>query len=308
MGKEMKKITLERAFNTYLKHVTKPNTRRSYGQVLHEMAAFVGAAKPITQIDAFALIEYIADLREGDNAISTINKKIKTIKAFFNWLEANVLIETSPAHGLKLLKEPRTDNADKSMTDEELKRLLNYLRHNPKYTQHYAFTLFLADTYARQIGARTLTLDRLDLYERSAVVIEKFELQRRVHFGEICAFAIEAWLAKRGEQVHDYVFCSRNGQWAEDAISQFIRRVCNRVGNRSLGSHSLRQRGADMLTYEGFNADDVAQGLGNTAPVARRYYMPSMSDHVKSAIKRHHIFSKFFDAPASNIVDFSRAR
>lgn len=266
-------MKLETAVQTFLNEYQNPGTRLSYAYSLNPMCAAIGPARPVANIQPIDLTAYAQDLRNDRGySAATILKHTKAIKRFFNWLVSNELLPISPARVLKQKKLPTYISRDKAMQDEELNRVLDYVKWKHR---DYALILFVADTGCRAGGASALRVEDINFENLTAYVTEKGERTRPVAFGEECARAIRQHLTKR-KCFTGFVFSHDGEQIIADTVSQIIRRACLKVGVRSLGSHSLRHRKGHQLADNHIAPSIAATALGHSDPVITlKHYYPA---------------------------------
>lgn len=277
-------LTLARAIELFLSQQIE-TTRRSYLYVMRDFEAYTGPARPLNAITTEHLLEYGAYVRQKPRVKSpaTVNKYVKTLRTFFNWLVKLGYIERSPAVGLKRLKAPRRDHS-KAMTDSELSRLLNYAQWEPRYN---ALVRFLADTGARIGGAAGLTVDLLDLDAQRATVTEKGNKTRPVFFGEACRAALEVWLQERNPDAGPYVFTKHGKPIKSDNLGQLFKRICHKAGLKGhTGPHSLRHRLGHKMADSRVAPSVAAQALGHeSVQTTLEYYYPQDWLRVELTVK-----------------------
>lgn len=276
-------MQLINAVDLFLGDFQNPSTKKSYYYCLIPMRDYIGPTKPITVITPAHLIEYGQTLYTKDRAPATVNKHVKAIKHFFRWCVTLELLDKSPA---TVMHAPRRDlqvPKSKAMTDREFSQLLDYMRWKPR---DHALLLFLGDTGCRAAGAANLRIQDIDLDNHTATVTEKFDKSRPVAFGADCAIAIRAWLIKRPKTAGDYIFSRRPTAMKPDNISLIIRRACQVVNIRSLGSHSLRHRKGHQMADAGIAASIAATALGHSDPaITLQHYYPRDWARAKEALE-----------------------
>lgn len=262
----------------------KATTRESYAYCLRNLTDYVGSKRNISEISNSDIVRLSNALYSREDwSPATVQKNIKAIRAFFNWLEDMEFIDKNPAKKtLRRQKLERSISRDKAMTDEELELILDYAKWKPR---DYALILFLADTGCRAGGAAGLKVGDLDLSNREATVTEKGNKTRKVAYGINCAMALRLWLLKRSFDAGNFVF-SKNGKPIKpDNVSLIVRRACLAVGVRSLGSHSLRHRKGHQFADARVAPSIAATALGHTDPtITVTYYYPSDWASAKNAL------------------------
>lgn len=273
---------LDRAIHLFLGEYI-ASTRRAYGYTLNEMLAYIGPARPLTDIRPDHLIEYVQHLRKRPSLKSpaSVNKHIKTIKTFFNWCVKTGFLEVSPARGLKRVRQASSVDRVKAMPDHVYEELLAYTRYHPR---HHALVLFLGDTGCRIGGAAGLRWRDIDLKHRRAVVTEKGKPPRPVFFGDVCAQALASW-RMRHPMRGDYVFSDDGRRIHNDNLGQMFRRACIRAGIGSWGPHSLRHRKGHQLADASVAPSLAAKALGHESIMTTLdYYYPDDWESVQQAI------------------------
>jgi integrase len=241
----------------------KDTSAASYWSNLKVVAEIIGAKRLIEDITAkdIGLVQKYINNPGRNYADATRTKYIKVMKTFFNWLVKNNFLEGSPAGFLKVPKVNPYVDPEKAMTDEELRKLLDYVKWKPR---DYALVLFLADTGARAGGASGLRWQDIDFEELRAIVTEKGDKSRPVAFGDLCASALKAWLIRRPKTAGLYVFSATKTPIKAPCISQIITRACVRAGVRPLGSHSLRHRKGHQFAENRIAPPTAALAMGHT--------------------------------------------
>lgn len=288
MSKQIEEMSLQDAMVLFLSTYDNSNTQRVYEQVVTYLLDYIGHARPVKTVSNIDLLHYASHLKERYPNKSSVYKHTKGVKRFFNWLQevGAYTAETNPSTVLKARRVKPDPNRDNAMPDEDLAKVLEYTRYFPLKD---ALVRFIADTGCRAGGARTLTLDNLNLEERKARVIEKGGKKRWVYFGEDCALALTRWLQIRPKQKHaklPYVFIhgGKTGLYTTTGVSKIIHDACVAVGVTPRRAHSLRHRKGHQLARSGVPVSIVAGVLGNTKEVAMGYYFPEDDESVRAAV------------------------
>lgn len=294
-------MNLQSAITLFIDAHENPVTAAAYRQTLIPMRDYLGPARPITEVTTPDLLRWVQTYHTRGLAPASINKHVKAIKAFFNWCVRIDLLSKSPAKEVKTKRPPRRISREKAMTDDELSALLDYLRYKPR---DYALVLFLADTGCRAGGAALLRVEDLDLPNGRAFVTEKGDKTRPVSYGHDCRLAIEFWLRKRPKGAGAYVFSRTKTPVKPDNISQIIRRACQVVGIRSLGSHSLRHRKGHQLADNRVAASVAATALGHSDPsITLGYYYPDDWETAEKELRKLTVAR----SKPGNVVDIKQA-
>lgn len=288
-----KHTTLARAVRVFLAG-KRATTATSYSWDLKPMVAYLGPDKPLQvtedgqRFDFFEppdLTEYVnlgLLSRDPPLAPATVEKHKKTMRTFWNWCRKNGYINESPFRVPAKKLAGGVDPA-KIMPDHLLNQLLNYTQWD---TRAHAVVLFLAQTGCRCGGAAKLTLDRLDLPNKRAVVVEKGEKAYTVYYDDVAAAALGEWLRTRAT-LGNIVFSKTGRPITSAALGQYFRRLCKdgaRIG--SWGPHSLRHRRGDQLQRAGVDPKTAARVLGHTNYMTTlEYYYHEDEQHIEQAAR-----------------------
>jgi integrase/recombinase XerC len=265
-------MELRKAIELFLAQYKK-KSRETYGYNLKNFANFVGPKRLIAQLTPLHILEYQQYVEGRSLAPATRITYFKMVKIFFNWLTKMELVEKSPARALKIQRTSAHVEKTKAMTDEELTRVLDWVKWHPR---DFALITFLADTGCRAGGAAGLRVGDIDFDALRAIVTEKGEKTRPVSFEAVCARALRVWLDKRPAKAGMYVFSDTVKPLQAASISQIVTRACVRAGVRPLGSHSLRHRKGHQLAFGHVPPTIAALAMGHSDPeTTMKAYFPA---------------------------------
>jgi site-specific recombinase XerD len=217
----------------------------------------------------------------GGLSAFTLHKHVRAWKRFFNWLVEEEVIPCNPAAKLKRPRLPRV--APKDMLPEDLERLLNQARANQR---DYAIVCFLADTACRVGGLAGLKLGDVRLDDRRALVREKGDRERFVHFGERTATALQIYcegerntqlrdLERRGIDFDpkrvppkdgDFVFLGKQGSLTTSGVYLAIKRLARAAGVQGrYNPHSIRHGWARAAIKRGASLKEIQEILGHAS-------------------------------------------
>jgi integrase/recombinase XerC len=290
-----RKTKLIDALNTFYDRYENAVTVNAYRQDLDPMAKFLlrlphvgGYIDHVTTLD---VQNFIATIRKGKldgskYSPSTINKKIKGVKAFFNWAKRSKLVEGSPADEIKNARVPDDSRKMGMITAEELERVLTYCSF-PFREREQALFMFLGDTGVRRGGCASLRLQDLDFDTSTAWVTEKFEKTHQVFLGEACMLALKRWLERRNVyEPEAFVFSRDGGPITPASLGQLFRRVCIAAGIGSRGPHEMRRFKITQLLDAGVNPETVRKAVNHSNVGQTLKYVRKTSDDVRDAMRR----------------------
>lgn len=302
------KMKLKEAVELFLDQYENDNTRRAYAQSLEPMRDYLGPDYTVERIKPTDCADYWGCLIENDYSKATLRKHGKNIRTFFNWLIRLDEIQINPARAFRLPNLPRYHTREKAMKETEFERILDYAKWDPRY---HALVLFLGDTGCRAGGISGLHWSDIDIDQGRAIVTEKGDHSRPVWFGDDCQNALRKWQLEQQRTNGDYVFSYRGGVISADSISQIIRRICLKVGTRSLGAHSMRHRKGHQLADDRVNPSIAATALGHKSVLTYLHnYAPADYESAEKAIREltHGVNTSDDETSESKIIDLEKYR
>lgn len=246
-------------------------TRAWYAYLLRNFAAYAGPVPPSSIIPS-TLRAYRAHLVARGLTAHSVHGYQRAIRRLFSWLVDEGVMERNAALDVPLVRLPR--QLPKALTDADLDRLLARLP--SESVRDRAIILMLIDTGCRVGGLLSLTLDSVDIPNRTAIVTEKGERVRRIYFTEMTADALSLWRAVRPTADTPALFLSQAGA---ALTASGVRLMLERVGKRAgvqgrINAHSFRHAFARSFLRNGGNLAALGRILGHSpgSPVTAQYY------------------------------------
>jgi site-specific recombinase XerD len=292
-------LTLSAAVARFLLEDRAPSTRDTYRSVLSKALDFLGGDKHISLVTREDILEYVEHLRSqteryadhprrnvtaGGLSPKTIEKRVKTLTTFFNWLEEEGYIEVSPARRLKLRRFQRPPGASRAATPKELQAILAVAEAKARLGnhKHLAVFLFLCDTGCRAGEAADLLIGNLHTSQLGAWVVGKGDKLRPVFFGQRTAAALRAWIERHPSPAPDArVFDLQDAR----VLSQVIHRMAQSAGiTRPIGAHAIRHRVGQVWASARMGEQATQLKLGHDDPaITIEMYYNQTYDHIQQA-------------------------
>ena len=261
--------------------VARPATVSYYAQCLRPLRSL---DKPIADVALDDLRAIYARLRNRDSrytlhpsrpalpgglSVYTLHKHIRAWKRFFRWLVEEGMLTRDPS--LKLKRPRLPDEPPKDISPDDLRRILEAARDNPR---DYAIVCFLADTACRVGGLIGLRRNDLDLDNGIALMREKGDRARMVYFTTRTMQALTVYLAAQPTDGDTYIFRGRRGALTTAGVYQMLRRLARRAGVRGRSNpHAFRHAWARQALKRGANLKEVSDLLGHAGiTVTAQFY------------------------------------
>jgi integrase/recombinase XerD len=206
---------------------------------------------------------------ENKNNVGTLNNKIRNLKAFFNYLVEEEMLDEK-RNPMKKIKQVKQEVKIEVPTDAQVKQIIKYFERqayrNGSFlgNRNRMMIIFLISTGVRRAEVVNIKWSDIDFQNNSIKVFGKkrqiasipMTIKLRKELAEYRMLCEHHF-----KELGDYVFCSRsNKQITDEAISTLFKRVRRDMGS-SIGKihcHSFRhyfaskaiQNGLDMSTLQ----------------------------------------------------------
>lgn len=240
-----------------------PGTLDQYRMELTKLANYMD--KPTTEATTNDMRSYLAQFSEM--AQRSINRKISTSKAFYNWLVQEGLITVNPMFKIKTPDEPELLPRNIDKADVEL------LRWQPKSDRNKAIMELLVSSGMRIGELYKLNRKDLDMTNRKVKVLGKGGKERIVFFGQIAKYCLIHYFNSRKDD-NPALFINKYGdRLSIRSIEMQIKAAAEKAGvNEKVTPHMLRHTFATSMYEQGADIDFIARLLGHKrVDTTRRY-------------------------------------
>jgi site-specific recombinase XerD len=215
---------------------------------------------------------------------STIHGHVRTLRAFFNWLTREGLIQNNPAKDLRPPKVVK--RVISTLSDEEIVSIFRTfnLTINSEVRNQTIFMLLL-DTGLRIGELVNLKIEDVNLSDGLLKVMGKGKKERIVPIGSNAQRALQRYLFRnRPKPDHpgiENVFLSVHGQpLTENSMKLAFARIADRSGVLRLHAHLCRHTFATRYLLNGGDVFTLQQILGHSTLEMVRHYVNLASNHV----------------------------
>lgn len=252
-------------------------TLKAYRIDLEQYFAFMYCNEP----EKNQIEEFITELHKRYKQ-KTVKRKIASVKAFYNYLEEEELIEQNPFHKIKV-KFKETIVLPRIIPRGEIEQLLNYMYSckntgDKSWLRDIAVVEVFFATGARVYEISNLNDDSINLDTGLIRFMGKGGKERCVQIGEPGIID----LLKRYYKVNQEVikgcgafFVNQRGErFTEQSIRLMLKKYTNLAGiTRNITPHMFRHSFATYLIEEGVDVSCVQQILGHSSINTTQIYI-----------------------------------
>lgn len=254
-------------------------TLKQYDYVFGKFLDYLGGDKPIEVVTANQIRGFIGKLRSKDLSKSTISIHYRVLRAFFNWLVGEGLLESSP---LENIKEPKTPNKyPRVLNSKQTERLIAVAEGNNNTWagyRNYTIILCFLDMGLRLNELVEAKMKNLEFRERTLKVHGKGAKDRTVYFGWNTYKTLRRWSKMRKDKGKVYdgtIFISQNGdKLRKRHVQKIVTRTQKEASLEDLkvSPHVLRHTAATLAVQNGMQPFALKRFFGwESIKTAMRY-------------------------------------
>ena len=271
------------------------NTIQSYESDIYQLYQWNISKnkKRITEIKKIDTSQYISYLFSQNLKSASVNRKISSLKTFFNFLLKKKLINANPFADQIMPKKPIS--LPKSISEDDVVKLLNA----PKLDSLIGLRdkAMLELLYASGVRISELVnikFSDLDLERNIIKVFGKGSKERLVPFGEDAAQCISAYIDERKKNKDlasiKYIFLNNRGtKISRHAFWHRLKEYCLEIGlKQDISPHTLRHAFATHLLNRGADLRSVQVLLGHSDLSTTQIYTHIAKQRLSELIKKHH--------------------
>ncbi|WP_419677908.1 tyrosine-type recombinase/integrase [Aliarcobacter lanthieri] len=257
----------------------------------------------INQINKFDLKDYVENLFINSYKIKTIKRKIAVLKAFFNYLEFDEIVEVNPFRKLRLsLKEPKL--LPKTLELSEIKRVLKYLyslKNSYFDKTSFSYKLLIRDIVSIEIlfstGIRVSELSNLKKNEINIKqgIVKIFGKGSKERIIQICDKEVlnllkeYSILFNLNSNPNNHFLLNRlNNNFSEQSIRAMIHKYEQKLGLRQITPHMFRHSFATLLLEEGVDVRYIQNMLGHSSISTTQIYTKVNTKHQRKLLSSKH--------------------
>lgn len=267
--------TLEDALNKFLKKCEIRNLRKDtikiYREINTEFINFVGMKKSVYTIDSDAIDDYIMEVKKRGLKTSTVNTKIRHVRAFVYFCQKEYKLEKFTIPLLKYDEENK-----EPYSDEELIKLLT----KPETTNFVEWRNWAHCNFFMATGCRlttSLEIKVKDIDFRNKTIFFSFLKNRQQQYIPLSAElekALKLYLSLWNSTPDDYLFPSfyDKTKLTRRTVEHSLNLYNHSRGVYTTGVHRFRHTFAKNYITSGGGAMQLQQILGHsTLEVTKKY-------------------------------------
>ena len=255
-------------------------TVKAYRIDLRQYFEFVGEC----DLDKNWIERYITNLHKNFRQ-KTVKRKIASVKAFYNFLEDEELIQENPFRKIKV-KFKETSELPKIIPREEIEQLLQSMytdlkirkKKEKSILRDIAVVETLFATVARVSEISNIKKENINLNTGVIRIMGKGGKERYILIGERSVLELlKRYYEQNYENIKQsgYFFVNRDGErFSEQSIRLMIKRYAKNAGiERNITPHMFRHSFATYLIEEGVDISCVQRILGHSSIKTTQIYI-----------------------------------
>lgn len=283
----------------YINHVMfekrlSKNTTSSYKEDLVKYQEYLNNKK-INRVEDISLkdvTDYLEYLNKNDYTITSIARKLTTIKNFHNYLFQKQIISKNVTETIERPKIRKT--LPKVLTVEEVDKLLNIELNTQFDYRNKAMLELLYGTGLRITELLNLMIDDIDLENCVVRCHGKGNKERIVPIGEYIIIYLNLYLDNRNKLCKkkkcDYLFLNNLGtRLSRFSFFKILKRMLKEKSiNKDVSPHSLRHSFATHMLEYGADLRSIQELLGHSDISTTKIYTHISNNRIKKDYEEFH--------------------
>ena len=285
------------SFLDYLSHEKKysKHTIAAYAKDLFGFKQFIEqefSSQDLQKISYPQIRSWIVNLVEAKNSNRTINRKISSLKSFYNYLQKIEVVEVSPLVKHKSLKTAQ--KAQIPFSINEIKSVLDDLENQNNFigVRNKLIVELFYSTGVRRAELINIKISDIAISSSTIKIIGKRNKERLVPLLLTTSKTLNNYLALRNKIScsSSYLFITEKGTKVyEMLVYRIINSYFSRVSNKVKKSpHILRHSFATHLLNEGADLNSVKELLAHSSLASTQVYTHNSLDAIKKVYNQAH--------------------
>ena len=271
------------------------NTIQSYESDIYQLYQWNISQnkKRVTEIKKIDTSQYVSYLFSQNLKSTSVNRKISSLKTFFNFLLKKKFIKSNPFADQIMPKKPIS--LPKSISEDDVVKLLDAPKADSLIgLRDRAMLELLYASGVRISELVNIKFSDLDLERNIIKVFGKGSKERLVPFGEDAAQSISAYIDERKKNKDiasiKYIFLNNRGsKISRHAFWHRLKEYCFEIGlKHDISPHTLRHAFATHLLNRGADLRSVQVLLGHSDLSTTQIYTHIAKQRLSELVKKHH--------------------
>jgi len=254
-----------------------PKTVDSYRRCLVQFGRYLKETG--IDIDAVTSREvgvYLRSVKQRGCSADTVYSHHKILRAFFNWMKGDHLIQTSPMENIRQPRLPR--RIIKPLSAEDINNVLILCSGNSFLDlRNRAIILVFLDTGLRLTELADIMVSDIDVRTGLFKVLGKGDKERIVRIGKITRHALLRYLLNHTGDEHLWL-TEEMRPMSPVGVQEMVKRLLKRAGVSSSkhGPHILRHTAAINFLRNGGTITSLQMMLGHSKVTTTMVYLSSL--------------------------------
>lgn len=285
-------------FIDYLKNERKmaPNSLNAYGRDVREFARFLSERDVASPTDATStdVIAYLNKLKAAGRSASTVNRKMASIRTFYNYLQDRNLVSASPVRGIRT---PRIERKElEYLSIKEVDKLLESPDDSLKGRRDRAILEVLYATGIKVSELIDANLEDVNFRMGFIACYGESSKTRIIPMGRPARAALEDYVYEVRDQLlgenkdETALFVNYYGK---RLTRQGLWKVLREYGEKSgikhkLTPNTLRNSFAVHMLQNGADLKSLQELMGHEDISATQVYLAATKNHIKEVYDKSH--------------------
>ncbi|MFT7351464.1 MAG: integrase/recombinase XerC [Flavobacterium sp.] len=273
------------------------NTSLAYCQDIAEFQNFLNETQNgilVKDVIYVLIRSWIIYLLDNSNSSKTINRKMASLKCYFNFLIKTIQLDSSPMDTHKSIRFPKIKQIP--FSEEEMKSLFNNFPKEQDFvnTRDRLILELLYSTGIRRMELINLKQKNVNLQQKMIKVLGKRNKERLIPLIPSLIPFLNSYMVQKNEQIGDlnstYLFVNKkNGKISETLVYRLVKKHLSFVSEKVKKSpHMLRHSFATHLINNGAGINSVKELLGHSSLASTQVYAHSNLKELQNAYKNAH--------------------
>lgn len=266
---------------------------------IHSIRAYRNDLTDFIKFKNSDVIAYIDYLTKNTRKVSTLKRKIASLKVFFQYLEENNLIEQNILSG-KRFKFREEKILPKIISLYDLTIIFNYLQSKQKkavskYSKEKATRNLLMISLLLSTGLRIselcqLKLTDLNLSNRTISILGKGKKERLIYIGDNATYnLLLKYITTYSNLTNPYIFRGKKDTFlSEQSVRLLLKTITNRLQlNKAITPHMFRHSFATMLLDSDVDIRYIQHILGHSSIAVTQLYTHVSQNKQQEILSKH---------------------